>query len=144
MVMSLGATEARTRQVSKLSRACFAGILLMLAPGMITHVGPMMFAYIWLMLVCECVLVCIAALLQRLPLLRSANQLYRAVVFRVSCAPLVIIMQTLFNYAVLVYDLPQLISGHDYINVLATEWNLRSTACYVNSITNSARHIRIV
>ena len=53
-----------------------------------------------------------------------------------------ILVQTAVHCAVLMYDAHAVpISGADWSEVVSTEWDLRSTSCYFESLTHTASHM---
>lgn len=120
-----------------------------LAPVFFTHLFPMWCAYCYLLLAAAILPGAIMEQLERRMEPRIAQlgptgkliaEGVQAIFTRFFVGILcMVVFQTSFNYGVLLYSLPQPVSAHDYINVIATEWNMRSTTCYLQGITKTAR-----
>jgi hypothetical protein len=54
--------------------------------------------------------------------------------------PLMLMLQTAVHYAMLLYASDRL-DGDAWTRVVVTEWNLRSTRCYVESLQQQTRHV---
>ena len=121
--------------------------MVLLLPGFATHSIPMLFAFIYVPIgvVVGFVLVGTAIGAANKRFQNQITSFAVAVEVRlVVTLTMIICLQTTFNYGALLYALPDAtwstVTGSEYIGVISTEWNMRSTSCYLDGISSSARH----
>jgi len=118
---------------------CFGALLLLnvpLAPGIFTHVVPMIFMYCWIFLPLMSASIGIGMLTRKLSQDTSIAKVSRFFVVTLCLNFFALLIQSSINYGVLVYS-----NQHSYIGVIVEEFNLRSTVCYYENVLESVRSV---
>ncbi len=129
-------TDGQNKKVEK-HTFCMATFLLLLLSPVVVLVIPVWVIYIWLYLPVVLVLLFgsyIAESYNRIDQSRFVRGFANFVTRSLCCYIMIWTIQSATHYACMLYFIPFPISGYEYVNVVAVEWNIRNTHCYLNGI----------